>query len=341
LGADIKVIGGRVPKAYPPNPIKLFVIFLSHLKPSLDIFRNIRSYLKQTQPDLLYTHNITEHILGGLAAKSCGIKAIGHSHVMYNQKRNLGLSRIIVSIALNWSLDMILAVSNSARDSLWGPVKKKTFPIYGGRDIQNIHNTAQTIAANKNCPAPDIIYIGRLTDIKKQDILVEALGILSREGLHFKTFFVCGEHDDSTPYYIKLRRQISRLGLEDDITFTGFVPEPYGMLAKAKVSVLCCTKEGCPSLVPESFACKTPIVVPDAGGAGELIEDGVTGLKFTPDDPVSLANCLRKLLENEQLSKQLSERAFAQAKEKFTCEIHLAELRKRFEQVLENSHNNT
>lgn len=336
LGADVKIIGGRIPKAYPPNLIKLFVIFLSHLKPSFDIFRKIRAYLKETQPDLLYTHEITEHILGGLSAKSCGIKAVGHSHVIFNPRRNLGLSRVIVSIFLNWSLDMIISVSNAARDSLWGPVKKKTYPIYGGGEIQDIYETAQTIAPKEGYPAPDVIYIGRLTDIKKQDVLIEALGILAREGLRVRTFFVSGGADDTNPYYVKLRDQISRLGLEDDITFTGFVPEPYGMLAKAKVSVLCCAKEGCPNLVMESMACQTPIVVPNAGGAGELVEDGVTGLKFAPDDPASLAKCLRRLLENEQLRKQIAEKGFAWANKNITVDAHMTQLRQRLEQVLEN-----
>ena len=335
-GADVRVLGERVPNAYPPSFFKLILVFLSHLKHSFSIFRKIRAYLKQTSPNLLYTHNITEHILGGLAAKSCGIRSVGHSHVMYNPKRNLGLSRIIVSLAMNCSLNMVLAVSNSARNSLWGPVKRKTYPIYGCRDIQHISEIANSPPAEKHSPAPDIVYIGRLVKIKKQDVLVEALGILAREGPTPKTFLVSGENDESNPYYVKLKQQISRLGLEKYITFSGFVTEPYEILAKAKVSVLCCTREGCPNLVPESFACHTPIVVPDAGGAGELVEDGVTGLKFIPDDPASLASCLRRLLENEQLRKKLAENAFAQANKSFNCEVHMAELRKRLEQVLES-----
>jgi len=335
LGADIKVVGGRIPDSYSANLIKLLVTFFSHLKPSFDIFRKIRTYLKEAQPDLLYTHEVSQYVIGGLAAKSCGIKAVGHFRVMFNTKRNFGLSRVLLSVVLNWSLDMGLAVSNAARDSLWGPVKKKTYPIYNGRDIQNICKTAQAIAAKEECPAPDVIYIGRLTDIKKQDVLIEALGILACEGLRVRTFFVSGGADDTNPYYVKLQDQISRLGLKDDITFTGFVPEPYGMLAKAKVSVLCCWREGCPNLVYESMACQTPIVVPDAGGAGELVEDGVTGLKFIPDDAALLAKCLRRLLEDERLRKRLTERGFAMANEKFNYDVHMTQLRQRFEQVIE------
>jgi len=336
LGADVKVLGEKVPRAYPSNFFKLVIVFLSHLRHSFIIFKKIRTYLKQTSPDLLYTHNITEHILGGLAAKSCGIKSVGHSHVIYNPRRNLGLSRIIVSLAMNCSLNMVLAVSNSARNSLWGPVKRKTYTVYGCRDIQHISRIADSLAAQDDNPAPDIIYIGRLVKIKKQDVLIEALGILAKEGLKPKTFFVSGENDKGNPYYVQLKQQISRLGLEEYITFTGFVTEPHGMLAKAKVSVLCCTKEGCPNLVPESFACHTPIVVPDAGGAGELIEDGVNGLKYKPDDPASLAESLRRLLQDKQLREQLAQNALSQANKKFTCEVHMTELRKRFEQLLEN-----
>lgn len=334
LGADVRIIGGRIPKAYPPNLVKLIGIFFSHLRANFEIFRKIRAYLKETQPDLLYTHEVTEHIVGGFAAKFCGIKAVGHSHMMYNPKRNLGLSRVIVSILFNFSLDMMISVSNAARSSLWGPIKKKTYPIYVGREIQDIYQAGREMTSQEDCPAADLIYIGRLTPIKKQDILIEAVGILAREGLRTKTFLVSGGADDTNPYYLKLQKQISRLGLEDDIIFTGFVPEPYGMLTKAKVSVLCCTKEGCPNLVGESMACQTPIVVADAGGTGELVEDGVTGLKFRPDDPNELAECLRRLLKDERLRKKLAERGFAWANEKVTVDAHMAQLRQRFEQVI-------
>jgi glycosyltransferase involved in cell wall biosynthesis len=336
LGADVRIIGGRITNTSPSNPIKLFFILLSQLKPGFGIFRKIRTYLKETRPDLLFTHEITEHIIGGLAARSCGIKAVGQSHVIFNPKRNLGLSRIFVGLAHNLSLDMILPVSNASRDSLWGVVKKKAYPIYVGRDIQNIYKTSQTMAARKECPASDIIYIGRLDTLKKQDVLIEALGILAREGLHAKTFFVSGGNDNSNPYYVKLQRQISGLGLEDDITFIGYVSEPYGLLAKAKISVLCCTRDAGPNVVFESMACRTPIIVPDAGGAGELVKEGVTGLKFKPDDPASLAKCLRRLLQDEQLRKQLTEKGFIWANENITVKAHMTQLRKRFEQLVEN-----
>ena len=114
-----------------------------------------------------------------------------------------------------------------------------------------------------------------------------------------------------------------------------FVAKPYGILAKAKVSVLCCEKEGCPNLVMESMACKTPIVVPDSGGAGELVEDGITGLKFIPGDPDSLASCLQRLLNDNNLRGKLIENGFDYANKKFTYTEHMSQLRQRFEQVIE------
>lgn len=106
------------------------------------------------------------------------------------------------------------------------------------------------------------------------------------------------------------------------------------MLAKAKVSVLCCEKEACPNLVMESMACRTPIVVPDAGGAGELVQNGRTGLKFVADDADSLAGCIRRLLDDNDLRERVTENASCYANETFTCNVHMDQLRKRFEQVI-------
>lgn len=335
MGADVTVLEGKMPKAYPPNIFKLLAIFLSNVKACFAVYRKLRAFLKQNKPDLLYTHNVTEHVIGGFAAKSCGVKAVGHSHLLLNPHRNFGLSRKILSAIFNCSLDMVIPVSYAARDSLWGGVKKKAYPIYVGRDIQSIAETGSRLKEAPQCPAADIICIGRLAALKKQDVLVDAVRILVSQGLPVKAFLVSGEADESNPYYVKLREQISSLGIEDNIVFTGFVARPYGMLAKAKVSVLCCEKEACPNLVMESMACRTPIVVPDAGGAGELVQNGRTGLKFVADDADSLAGCIRRLLDDNDLRERLTENASCYANETFTCNVHMDQLRKRFEQVIE------
>lgn len=57
----------------------------------------------------------------------------------------------------------------------------------------------------------------------------------------------------------------------------------------------------------EAMASGVPVVGSKIGGIAETLVDGQTGLHFTPGDPVSLADCLRKLLKSEELRRELGQ----------------------------------
>jgi glycosyltransferase involved in cell wall biosynthesis len=47
--------------------------------------------------------------------------------------------------------------------------------------------------------------------------------------------------------------------------------------------------EGFPVTIAESFACGVPVICSRLGGMQEIVEDGMTGLHFTPGDAADLA----------------------------------------------------
>jgi glycosyltransferase involved in cell wall biosynthesis len=53
-----------------------------------------------------------------------------------------------------------------------------------------------------------------------------------------------------------------------------------------------------------------PVVATNVGGNPELVQDNITGLLVPPNDPVSLANAINRLLEDENLRKKLSDNAY-------------------------------
>ena len=59
--------------------------------------------------------------------------------------------------------------------------------------------------------------------------------------------------------------------------------------------------EGFPMAVAEAYTMGTPIIASDIGNVGNLVEDGVTGLKFKCNSAVSLAKTIEKF-ENMSLS---------------------------------------
>src|SRR5262249_32496249 len=62
------------------------------------------------------------------------------------------------------------------------------------------------------------------------------------------------------------------------------------------------------------------IVATAVGGTGQLIQDGVHGLLVPPEDPVRLAQAIRRLLEDRTLAARLGAAARRRVQEKYSRE---------------------
>jgi glycosyltransferase involved in cell wall biosynthesis len=98
----------------------------------------------------------------------------------------------------------------------------------------------------------------------------------------------------------ELERLAASLGIEDDVTFLGWVPNcdlpPY--YRAAAVSVIPSLEEGFGIPAAEAMGCETAVVASDAGGLPEVVEHGVTGLVVPRGDPTALAAAIGELLAN-------------------------------------------
>ena len=153
-------------------------------------------------------------------------------------------------------------------------------------------------------PSPrryDCMYAGRLIRHKNIDLLIKAVRQL-KVTTHpdIRCIIVGGGPDEA-----RLQSYVRHHGLEDAITFTGFLAdrkEVYALMKSAKSFVLPSGREGFGMVVVEANACGTPVLtynVPD-NGACRLIQEGVNGYLFkTPQElAYKLEICLGHEPEN-------------------------------------------
>jgi glycosyltransferase involved in cell wall biosynthesis len=97
------------------------------------------------------------------------------------------------------------------------------------------------------------------------------------------------------------------LGIGDDVTFLGWVPNselpPY--YRAAAVSVIPSLEEGFGIPAAEAMGCQTPVVASDAGGLPEVVEDRVTGLIVRRGDSAALADAIGGLLADPARRAQM------------------------------------
>lgn len=140
---------------------------------------------------------------------------------------------------------------------------------------------------------PQLICVGRLSMEKGHFGLLDALGRLKGEGLDFAVTIVgdgpCG--DD-------LRSRCTRLGLDDRVRFSGPLSESQtlNLIAAADTLLLASLMEGLPVVLIEALALEKPVLAPRIAGIPELVDDGKSGVLFTPSDWDDLARRLRAFL---------------------------------------------
>lgn len=115
-----------------------------------------------------------------------------------------------------------------------------------------------------------VASVGALIPRKGHDIVIDAVAALP--GVQLR---IAGEG----PERPRLAAQIARLGLGDRIKLLGSVAhaELPPLLAAADVMALASASEGLANAWVEALASGTPIVIPDAGGAGEVVTSSEAG----------------------------------------------------------------
>ena len=137
---------------------------------------------------------------------------------------------------------------------------------------------------------PLLLTPGALIAIKGQALAIEALANLPDAHLA-----LAGIGSDEAA----LRALADRLGLAGRVHFLGQVSHEVlpGLMAAADVVVLPSEREGLANVWIEALACGTPLVIPDIGGAREVVHADTSG-RIAARDPAAIAAASRELLDD-------------------------------------------
>ena len=80
--------------------------------------------------------------------------------------------------------------------------------------------------------------------------------------------------------------------------------------------------ENLPRVIVEAFACGTPVIASRLGALPELVEDGKTGLLFSPGDHKDLAGKIQHLIDDPSASRQMGLNARGVFEERYTADVN-------------------
>lgn len=175
----------------------------------------------------------------------------------------------------------------------------------------------------------DILFLGRLIEIKGVQHLVKAIGILKNEyGINLK-LTIAGKG----PYQEELEKTVADLKLQTHVSFIGFVEESdkNNLYNRSKICVFpSYAKEGVLTTMLEAASCGSSIITANCCGMIDFIKDGENGLLFEPENEADLAKKIMKLVNDEQLSNEIGENARKDIEEKWNWNYHA----ERFEEII-------
>jgi len=155
-----------------------------------------------------------------------------------------------------------------------------------------------------------ISTVGRITPIKGHRDLIRAFGIVVKSFPRARLQIVGKASPEHQGYLRELQAQVSRLGLEEKVEFTGHEPDVPRHLAQSDLVVLASTgQEAFGRVLIEAGAAGVPVVATRVGGGSEVVIDRRTGLLVPPADPMGLSAAIQTLLKDRVLAVEFSRQA--------------------------------
>jgi glycosyltransferase involved in cell wall biosynthesis len=338
LGQDVSVLCLERPGVLADHVRDLNARVLSMdkrpgIRPSL--IGRLRALLRELRPDVVHTHQIASLFYTGLATRGREDPLLVHTEhgkEKYAERlRTRWLGRLGGRYAARFyclSEDMAKAVIASRivpKDKVYvigNGIEMERFRQQNGRE-QLRHSLG--IAPS----APVIGTVGRLTDVKKQDLLLRAFKQVKTElpGSHL---LLVGDG----PLMGDLQKQAVQLDVERSVHFLGYQAETERFYPVMDVFALTSRSEGIPQSVLEASAAGLPVIASRVGGVPEVIQDGQTGLLFSSGNEAELTAGLKALLTNPSLARQLGEAGRRHVETRFDVRSMAADYHRHFLELL-------
>ena len=165
---------------------------------------------------------------------------------------------------------------------------------------------------------PVVLFLGTIMPRKGVTELMRAAGtVVSERGVNDVEFVLAGNPDLDQDYTDEVRSTIQQEGIEDSVTFTGFVDndEIPGLYGRADLFVLPSLEEGFPLTPLEAMSARTPVIASRVGGIPRQFDDGEEGRLLEPSDEEALADAMEELLTDAERREAMSQAAADRARE--------------------------
>lgn len=244
-----------------------------------------------------------------LAAVNIPIISIVH-HLRSSENHPTWLRRLYRKVE-RWylsSVDGFIFNSQTTRravQGLVGEIQPSIVALPAGDKLNPELTEAEIIARTRQPGALRLIFVGNLIRRKGLHHLLSALSQTPRSEV---ALTVVGRSDLDPAYARRIQRLIVRYDLAGQVRFLGQQTdaELAALLRSHHLLVVPSSYEGFGIVYLEGMGFGLPAIASPAGGAVEIITDGINGFLVNPDDPAHLSHLLTDLHRNRRRLLEMS-----------------------------------
>ena len=222
-----------------------------------------------------------------------------------------------------------LCVSQEVRRTLieeYSYPADRVFTVQNGVDVNYYRRSgAPRVATRAALGLPEdseiILYVARLSPIKRIDILIKAVSLLRGHRPSLRCVLVGGGLQEQ-----ELKAQAQALGCENTIVFAGHRDDVRPYLEAADVYATSSAREGLPLSLAEAMAYELPCVATDIGGHREVLSAPGTGVLVESGSAEKMATAIEHLLDNPAEARAMGLAARKVVEERFNVERMVEQL---------------
>lgn len=254
--------------------------------------------LRDARIDLIHSHGYKPSVFGDIISRRARIPIIATCHLWFEPTSGPLKQRLMVAIEkrLYRHFPAVIAVSEPISVVLaeHGVPDDRRFVVPNGVEVPDRVCPDDLIALRRELGlTPDhyvVLNAGRLTRQKAQWLLIGVAARLRVQVPDLRIIIVGEGH-----LRRDLERQVSTLGVSDQVRILGFRTDIDALMQMADVFILPSLDEGMPMALLEAAAARLPVVVTDVGDIAKLVAHERSGLIVPRDDMDALATALLRL----------------------------------------------
>lgn len=333
FGPNVKTV--RVPKVVLPEGAAFELARRANVDILTYAMRIIRVARRERVSGLYLNNDLITNLAGLIAGNVLRLPVIQHERDI-----PVPISRLATSLSSRTS--RVLAISTPVKAALerMGVPPARIRMVPEGLDLslyRPVHDGLLADVRRELGIAEEdrvVVMVGMVMDWKGQHVLIESAPmVLAR---HPRTrFLIVGESPRGAESYAEgLRVQVTRLGLQDRVIFSGYRSDVPAVIQASEVLVHASTSpEPFGRVVIEGMAMGKPVIATNIGAPPEVIRNGQTGFLIAPAVPTALAETINRIMDAPEEADAIGECARREVNSKYSIRRHANLIESVFEEV--------